>query len=149
MIHDDSIKAKASAKVLVTGAGGFLGGAIVKQLVDRGDDVRSFSRNYYPELAQLGVEQILGDIVDNTAVEAACKGVGTRKGVYHTTCCMPSRSLLPAPFINLTAFITLCTGSVEPLLCTVVSESGHEKSCQPITRTHSRRQFPAESSQRF
>ncbi len=75
MKNDDSIKAKASAKVLVTGAGGFLGGAIVKQLVDRGDDVRSFSRNYYPELAQLGVEQIQGDIVDNTAVEAACNGV--------------------------------------------------------------------------
>jgi nucleoside-diphosphate-sugar epimerase len=75
MTDDDSIKAKASAKVLVTGAGGFLGGAIVKQLVDRGDDVRSFSRNYYPELAQLGVEQIQGDIVDNTAVEAACNGV--------------------------------------------------------------------------
>ena len=43
--------------------------------MERGDDVRSFSRNFYPELAQLGVEQIQGDIVDKTAVEQACKGV--------------------------------------------------------------------------
>ena len=75
MKNDESITNKSLHKALVTGGGGFLGGAIVKQLVDRGKDVRSFSRNFYPELAQLGVEQIQGDIVDKTAVEAACKGV--------------------------------------------------------------------------
>ncbi len=75
MKNDESITNKSLHKVLVTGGGGFLGGAIVKQLVDRGKDVRSFSRNFYPELAQLGVEQIQGDIVDKTAVEQACKGV--------------------------------------------------------------------------
>lgn len=75
MKNDESITNKSLHKVLVTGGGGFLGGAIVKQLVDRGKDVRSFSRNFYPELAQLGVEQIQGNIVDKTAVEQACKGV--------------------------------------------------------------------------
>jgi len=75
MKNDESITNKSLHKALVTGGGGFLGGAIVKQLVDRGKDVRSFSRNFYPELAQLGVEQIQGDIVDKTAVEQACKGV--------------------------------------------------------------------------
>ena len=80
MKNDESITNKSLHKVLVTGGGGFLGGAIVKQLVDRGKDVRSFSRNFYPELAQLGVEQIQGDIVDKTAVEQACKGV---KLVFH------------------------------------------------------------------
>jgi len=75
MKNDESITNKSLHKVLVTGGGGFLGGAIVKQLVDRGKDVRSFSRNFYPELAQLGVEQIQGDIVDKTAVEQACEGV--------------------------------------------------------------------------
>jgi 2-alkyl-3-oxoalkanoate reductase len=74
MKNDESITNKSLHKVLVTG-GGFLGGAIVQQLVDRGDDVRSFSRNFHPELAQLGVEQIQGDLVDKTAVEQACKGM--------------------------------------------------------------------------
>ncbi len=37
-------------KALVTGGGGFLGGAIVRRLVERGDSVRSLSRGDYPEL---------------------------------------------------------------------------------------------------
>ena len=61
--------------VLVTGGGGFLGKAIVRRLVKRGDRVRSFSRGNYPELADMGVEQIRGDIADRTAVERACTGM--------------------------------------------------------------------------
>lgn len=61
--------------VLVTGGGGFLGGAIVKLLVERGCRVRSFSRSYYPELASMGVEQFQGDIADKTSVEKACKDI--------------------------------------------------------------------------
>lgn len=66
---------RASQKVLVTGGGGFLGGAIVKLLVERGDRVRSFSRSYYPELASVGVEQFQGDISDKTSLSKACSGV--------------------------------------------------------------------------
>lgn len=60
-------------RVLVTGGGGFLGKAIVKKLLARGEDVTSFSRNHYPELTQLGVSQIAGDIRDQEAVRSACK----------------------------------------------------------------------------
>jgi nucleoside-diphosphate-sugar epimerase len=67
-------------KVLVTGGGGFLGGAIVKLLVEREDRVRSFSRRYYPELASIGVELVQGDIGDKSAVERACKGINL---VFH------------------------------------------------------------------
>jgi nucleoside-diphosphate-sugar epimerase len=59
---------------LVTGGGGFLGGAIVRRLVDRGDRVRSFSRHCYPELAVLGVEQCQGDLADREAVTRAVAG---------------------------------------------------------------------------
>ncbi len=71
----------ADAKVLVTGGGGFLGGAIVRKLVDRGVSVRSFSRSAYPELADLGVEQVQGDIADSRAVKDACEGIEL---VFHT-----------------------------------------------------------------
>ena len=61
-------------KVLVTGGGGFLGGAIVRTLVARGDEVLSFSRGEYPALAALGVTQVRGSVSDREAVRAAAKG---------------------------------------------------------------------------
>jgi nucleoside-diphosphate-sugar epimerase len=61
-------------KALVTGGGGFLGGAIVRLLKERGDDVRSISRGRYQELAQLGVEQVQGDLADTDSVTRAIAG---------------------------------------------------------------------------
>ena len=67
-------------KVLVTGGGGFLGKAIVKLLLEKGDEVCSFSRNIYPQLTTLGVEQIVGDLTDISAVIKAADGCDL---VYH------------------------------------------------------------------
>jgi len=67
--------------VLVTGGGGFLGGAIVQQYIAEGHRVVSFSRNCHPWLTKIGVRQIQGDLQDAAAVEAACKGVEV---VFHT-----------------------------------------------------------------
>jgi len=61
-------------KALVTGGGGFLGGAIVRDLVARGDEVRSFARGDYPALRDLGVEAIRGDLADADAVARAVDG---------------------------------------------------------------------------
>ena len=66
--------------VLVTGGGGFLGGAIVRQLLARGARVRTLSRSTYPELTRLGVEQIPGDLADLTAVQSAVAGCAV---VFH------------------------------------------------------------------
>ncbi len=66
---------------LVTGGGGFLGGAIVLRLLARGDTVRSLSRKRYPWHAEVGVDGRVGDIADPTAVRAACEGVDV---VFHT-----------------------------------------------------------------
>ena len=71
----------AAGKVLVTGGGGFLGGAIVRELIRRGERVRTFSRGRYPDLDGLGVEQVRGDLADPAAVEHACHGVEV---VFHT-----------------------------------------------------------------
>lgn len=65
---------------LVTGGGGFLGGAIVRQLLARGECVRSLSRAHYPSLEKLGVEQFQGDIADALSVHAAVAGCDV---VYH------------------------------------------------------------------
>ncbi|MGD9823403.1 NAD-dependent epimerase/dehydratase family protein [Desulfobacter sp.] len=67
--------------ILVTGGGGFLGKALVRKLVDKGETVCSFSRSRYPALDQLGVSQIQGDLTDINAVTDALKGMKT---VFHT-----------------------------------------------------------------
>src|SRR5262245_54910957 len=61
-------------RALVTGGGGFLGGAVVRRLVARGDAVRSLSRGAYPALATLGVEQCQADLADAGAVRRAAQG---------------------------------------------------------------------------
>ncbi|MFO0908180.1 MAG: NAD-dependent epimerase/dehydratase family protein [Isosphaeraceae bacterium] len=67
-------------RALVTGGGGFLGGAIVSRLVERGDSVRSLARNAYPDLQRLGVETIQGDVADASSVRRAVSGCDV---VYH------------------------------------------------------------------
>ena len=67
-------------RALVTGGGGFLGGAIVRHLREWGETVRSFSRSTYPVLDALKVEQVRGDLGDPAAVSAAIAGCDI---VYH------------------------------------------------------------------
>ena len=61
-------------RAFVTGGGGFLGGAIVRELVARGDQVVSFSRGDYPSLRELGVRTVRGDLADARSVMEAADG---------------------------------------------------------------------------
>jgi 2-alkyl-3-oxoalkanoate reductase len=68
-------------RVLVTGAGGFLGRHIVEQLLARGLHVVGFARGAYPELTSQGVQLMRGDIRDENALDHACAQIDT---VFHT-----------------------------------------------------------------
>jgi nucleoside-diphosphate-sugar epimerase len=61
-------------KVLVTGGNGFLGRAIVGELVRRGHTVSSASRRPSPELARLGVRSFTCDLLNRELVERAIEG---------------------------------------------------------------------------
>lgn len=65
---------------LVTGGGGFLGGAIIDLLLARGVAVTSFARGDYPTLAARGVRALRGDLADAEAVSAAVAG---QDAVFH------------------------------------------------------------------
>jgi nucleoside-diphosphate-sugar epimerase len=80
MINNESIKRQDAEKVLVTGGGGFLGKAIVKRLINRGDNVRSLARKFYSALEEMGVDQIQGDISNSEIVAKTCED---RDVVFH------------------------------------------------------------------
>jgi nucleoside-diphosphate-sugar epimerase len=61
-------------KALVTGGGGFLGGALVRRLVARGWSARTLQRGNYSRLDELGVEQISGDVSDADIVSHSVDG---------------------------------------------------------------------------
>lgn len=95
-------------RILVTGGGGFVGQAIVRRLLARGDSVRSFGRSPQPDLAALGVEVYRGDLAKAAEVREAARGVdaifhvAAKAGVwgswesYHTPNVVGTRNVLAA-----------------------------------------------------
>ncbi len=74
--------------IAVTGGGGFLGGAIVRQLLARGESVRSVQRSDVPDLRALGVDVVRADLSDARACLEALRGadavihVAAKAGVW-------------------------------------------------------------------
>lgn len=66
--------------VLVTGASGFLGWHVARQLVDRGDTVRALVRSSSKLRDLEGVERVTGDLRDRDSLARAAAGCGL---VFH------------------------------------------------------------------
>ncbi|HVV92245.1 MAG TPA: hopanoid-associated sugar epimerase [Hyphomicrobiales bacterium] len=74
MAEGDS--AASSGPVLITGASGFLGAALVRAFRDAGDEVRALVRRSSPrrEIEGLGAAIVESDVLDRASIAAAAKG---------------------------------------------------------------------------
>lgn len=76
-------------RVLITGAGGFLGSAIARQCLARGYEVFGLARGHYPHLEALGVKMRRGDIAELSALTEVLeemRGVEEERGcgaIFH------------------------------------------------------------------
>jgi nucleoside-diphosphate-sugar epimerase len=86
-------------RALVTGAAGFLGSALARALVARGDAVRALVRRAAPELERIpGVEPVVGDVTDARSLAVAVRGMDA---VFHVA--GVRRATDPAEFLRVNA----------------------------------------------
>lgn len=101
-------------KVLVTGATGLIGRAVVQRLLDRGDRVRVLVRPYSDArtLEGLPIELVHGDITERGSVVKAAKGM---EAVIHTAAFVSlySRKLEEMRRVNATGVENVASAAVE------------------------------------
>jgi nucleoside-diphosphate-sugar epimerase len=85
-------------RALVTGAAGFLGRALVRRLVERGDEVRALVRRHSPVLEGTGARVVVGDATDPASLRDAVAGQDL---VFHLA--GVRRATDPAEFLRVNA----------------------------------------------
>jgi uncharacterized protein YbjT (DUF2867 family) len=69
-------------KILVTGASGYIGGALVPRLVDAGHEVRAFARD--PSRVRTDVDVVRGDAVTGAGLDEALRGIDVAYYLIHS-----------------------------------------------------------------
>lgn len=103
----------AGTKVLVTGAGGFVGGVLLKELLDRGYRVRAtdLPRADLSIARGLGLECIPSDLLDLKSMERVVDGVDR---IIHTAACFDlSATRETAYAVNVTGTRNLCLAAAD------------------------------------
>ena len=103
-----------SDRILITGGGGFVGGAVLERLVSRGRPVRALTRSAagWEALAAAGAEPVRGDLTDPASLERAMAGCGV---VYHVAglngFCLPDPSALTTANVEGTRAVVRAAGA--------------------------------------
>ena len=118
-------------KVLVTGASGFVGTYLVKQLIQQKVPVRAMVRDAYKGVAleEMGAEVVLADMTDKESLRKAVDGI---KGIYHIASIFRQAGLPESEFRDVNAkgtqrlFDVAIEAGVERIIhCSTVGVLGH------------------------
>ena len=89
-------------RIVVTGAGGFVGSHVVERLLDAGHSVRALVRptNVPHWLAARGAELVVGDVTDTRSCEAACRD---REVVVHAAALVTEVAVRDGEYLRVNA----------------------------------------------